>query len=157
MTGLWVAQKEAGRKQIAPEIINDFFCGCPSGINCRCQALLYCIYRFFVVLGKPGFDPGGLAGGNGDTRGDYGGLLTAVFYTRRHKISFWKFADTLAPSLILGQAIGRIGCFLNGDAHGYPTDLPWGMIYNKRLGMWFVFLFLALIISGCGMGFPSHG
>ena len=35
----------------------------------------------------------------------------------------------LAPSLILGQAIGRIGCFFNGDAHGYPTNLPWGLVY----------------------------
>jgi len=35
----------------------------------------------------------------------------------------------LSPSLILGQAIGRIGCFFNGDAHGYPTDMPWGLVY----------------------------
>jgi phosphatidylglycerol:prolipoprotein diacylglycerol transferase len=59
-----------------------------------------------------------------------GGLLTTIFYTWRHKIFFWKFADTLAPSLAIGQAIGRIGCFLNGDAHGYPTNMPWGMVYS---------------------------
>ena len=37
-----------------------------------------------------------------------------------------------APSLILGQSFGRIGCFFNGDAHGYPTDLPWGMVYSPE-------------------------
>ncbi len=48
----------------------------------------------------------------------------------RRRIPFWQWADTFAPSLILGQAIGRIGCFFNGDAHGYPTSLPWGLIYS---------------------------
>ena len=58
-----------------------------------------------------------------------GGLLIAVLYARKQKISFLKFVDTLTPSLILGQAIGRIGCFFNGDAYGYPTSLPWGIVY----------------------------
>jgi phosphatidylglycerol:prolipoprotein diacylglycerol transferase len=64
--------------------------------------------------------------------GILGGLLVCLFYTRRQKISFWKFVDIAAPSLILGQAIGRIGCFLNGDAHGYPTDMPWGLVYSPE-------------------------
>ena len=57
------------------------------------------------------------------------GFLASVWYTWEWKLPFWKWADTLAPSLILGQAIGRMACFLNGDAHGYPTDLPWGIVY----------------------------
>jgi len=60
----------------------------------------------------------------------FGGLLVGVIFSIRQKISFWRFADTLTPSLILGQAIGRIGCFLNGDAHGNPTRSPWGLIYS---------------------------
>jgi phosphatidylglycerol:prolipoprotein diacylglycerol transferase len=38
-------------------------------------------------------------------------------------------ADAIAPSLAIGQAIGRIGCFLVGDDYGVPTALPWGMAF----------------------------
>jgi phosphatidylglycerol:prolipoprotein diacylglycerol transferase len=58
-----------------------------------------------------------------------GGIVAAIWYTWKKRIPFWKWTDTFTPSLILGQAIGRIGCFLNGDAHGYPTALPWGLVY----------------------------
>ena len=39
-------------------------------------------------------------------------------------------ADIVAPSIILGQAIGRWGNFTNQEAHGGPTDLPWGIIID---------------------------
>ena len=48
-------------------------------------------------------------------------------FSRLRKIGFWSLTDTLVPSLILGQAIGRIGNFTNGDAFGLPTTLPWGI------------------------------
>jgi phosphatidylglycerol:prolipoprotein diacylglycerol transferase len=51
-----------------------------------------------------------------------GGVLTAIFFTRFKKISFWKLADIVAPSLILGQAIGRWGNFMNQEAHGGPVS-----------------------------------
>lgn len=38
-------------------------------------------------------------------------------------------ANAMAPSLALGQAIGRIGCFLVGDDYGVRTALPWGMAF----------------------------
>ena len=59
-------------------------------------------------------------------------ILAALWCAWREKISFWRWADTFAPSLILGQAIGRIGCFFNGDAHGYPTNLPWGLVFSPE-------------------------
>ncbi|MFI5314984.1 MAG: prolipoprotein diacylglyceryl transferase [Myxococcota bacterium] len=40
-------------------------------------------------------------------------------------------ATAIAPSLALGQAIGRIGCFLLGDDYGVPTSLPWGMSFPR--------------------------
>ncbi len=58
------------------------------------------------------------------------GLLFTIWFIRKHKIDFWRFADCLAPGLILGQAIGRIGCFLNGDAYGIPTQSWIGVIYK---------------------------
>lgn len=47
-----------------------------------------------------------------------GAVLTAIVYTRKKGISFWKVADIAAPSIILGQAIGRWGNFINQEAHG---------------------------------------
>ena len=55
------------------------------------------------------------------------GILTVYLFTRFKKVSFWALTDSVAPSLILGQAIGRIGNLMNGDAFGTPTDLPWGI------------------------------
>ena len=51
-----------------------------------------------------------------------GGIITAIIFTRKRNISFWQFADVLAPSLILGEAIGRWGNFTNQEAHGGPIS-----------------------------------
>lgn len=56
--------------------------------------------------------------------------LLAWWYFTRKGLSFWRFADIAAPALILGQAIGRIGCFFNGDAFGRPTEGWYGVIYQ---------------------------
>ena len=58
-----------------------------------------------------------------------GGLIVAYLYLNRRQISFWKMADVVAPAIILGQAFGRFGNFMNGDAHGRPTTMPWGIIF----------------------------
>jgi phosphatidylglycerol---prolipoprotein diacylglyceryl transferase len=63
----------------------------------------------------------------------YGGFTTAVIvgllYLRKHHISFWDAADVTAVCLVIGQAMGRWGCFFAGCCYGKPTDLPWGMVF----------------------------
>ncbi|MEB3339630.1 prolipoprotein diacylglyceryl transferase [Okeania sp.] len=54
-----------------------------------------------------------------------GGAIAGLIFARVSKISFWQLADLVAPSLILGQAIGRWGNFFNSEAFGSPTNLPW--------------------------------
>jgi phosphatidylglycerol:prolipoprotein diacylglycerol transferase len=54
-----------------------------------------------------------------------GGTIATLIFSRLNKVSFWQLADLVAPSLILGQAIGRWGNFFNSEAFGRPTDLPW--------------------------------
>ncbi len=58
-----------------------------------------------------------------------GGIITLIIYTRIHKISFWEMADYSAPAMILAQGIGRIACFMNGDAFGKPTGSNFGIVY----------------------------
>ncbi|CAD7842764.1 MAG: Prolipoprotein diacylglyceryl transferase [Olavius algarvensis Delta 4 endosymbiont] len=129
LVGYWVAKGEAQRNSIAIEKIEEF--------------LLYAITAavlgarlYYVTFTEPEIfwnDPLSVLaiwrGGLAIHGAILGGLLVSIIFTRIHNLSFWKFADTLAPALILGQAIGRVGCLFNGDAHGYPTDMPWGMIY----------------------------
>lgn len=59
-----------------------------------------------------------------------GGLVAGVTYARYRGIPVGKLADASAPAIILGQAIGRIGCMINGDVFGKPADLPWAVAYT---------------------------
>jgi phosphatidylglycerol:prolipoprotein diacylglycerol transferase len=60
-----------------------------------------------------------------------GALLAVFIYCWVKKISFWLLGDVIAPGAILGQAIGRIGCLMNGCCYGLPTSLPWGVVYTN--------------------------
>lgn len=55
------------------------------------------------------------------------GVLTVYIFCRKRGIDFLEMVDLLTPSLALGYAFGRIGCFLNGCCYGVPTKLPWGV------------------------------
>ncbi|KXG73757.1 prolipoprotein diacylglyceryl transferase [Thermotalea metallivorans] len=59
------------------------------------------------------------------------GVLFALWYTKKNKIFFWKAADAFAPGIIMGQAIGRIGC----DVFGIPMEriYPWGVKINNQI------------------------
>lgn len=56
-----------------------------------------------------------------------GGLIAVIIFSKLNKIPFFKLADLVAPFIILGQAIGRIGCFLAGICYGKVTTLPWAI------------------------------
>ena len=59
-----------------------------------------------------------------------GGTLAAVIYARVTGTKLGQLADVVAPALILAQAVGRIGCTINGDAFGIETTLPWAFVYT---------------------------
>jgi phosphatidylglycerol:prolipoprotein diacylglycerol transferase len=132
LAGLWLAEKEGTRKGIDKETVSGFFFY--ALLAAVIGARLY--YVAFTDAAGVWSNPLSVLavwqGGLAIHGAILGGLAVCLLYTWKKKISFWKFADTLAPSLILGQAIGRIGCFFNGDAHGYPTDLPWGLVYSPE-------------------------
>jgi phosphatidylglycerol:prolipoprotein diacylglycerol transferase len=70
-------------------------------------------------------------GGESITGGLAGGVLAAFLYLRRRRANFWRYFAASSPAILVGQAIGRVGCFLNGDAWGIPTTLPWGVAEPK--------------------------
>ncbi len=75
--------------------------------------------------------PGQIIGGGGLTA--YGAILGAALsvwvYSKLSKQPFGYLADTIAPGIILAQAIGRVGCTINGCCYGVATSLPWGITY----------------------------
>jgi phosphatidylglycerol:prolipoprotein diacylglycerol transferase len=64
-------------------------------------------------------------GGRGILGAVIGGAIVMYFYARKRGLNFAEWADIGAPSLALGQAIGRWGNYFNQELYGAPTDLPW--------------------------------
>lgn len=58
-----------------------------------------------------------------------GVILASIFFVRKYKINFWRFADFIIPAIPLGYFFGRMGNFLNGELYGRLTDIPWGMYF----------------------------
>jgi phosphatidylglycerol:prolipoprotein diacylglycerol transferase len=65
----------------------------------------------------------------------YGGFLGAaaafLVFAHKHRLPVLAMADLVAPSLMVGLACGRIGCFLNGCCYGGETERPWAMTFPK--------------------------
>lgn len=53
--------------------------------------------------------------------------IVAWYYARRRRIDFWLLADAIGPGALIGQAIGRLGNYINQELYGPPTTLPWGI------------------------------
>lgn len=78
-------------------------------------------------------DPGSIFGleGLGIFGGILGATLVGVIYAKINRFPIGRIADLAAPGALLGQAIGRIGCIINGCCYGKPTDLAWGVFYTN--------------------------
>lgn len=68
-------------------------------------------------------------GGISQWGGLFGAMVGAFIWARRAKFSFWKIIDAGGPGAMIGLTIGRIGDIINGEHHGSPTTLPWGVEY----------------------------
>lgn len=92
----------------------------------------YLFWNLDLFLENPGvfFSSGA---GNSITGGLVGGMLGGLFYTCRKNMNYFEYFSLLSPGILFGQAIGRIGCFINGDAHGTATNSFLG-VYFPRYG-----------------------
>jgi phosphatidylglycerol:prolipoprotein diacylglycerol transferase len=132
LVGYWLAGREVERKGIGKEKFQEFFLYAVIGAVIGTRFY----YVAFTDLSMFWEDPLSVLaiwhGGLAIHGAILGGLVVSILYTRKQNINLAAFLDTLSPPLILGQAIGRIGCFFNGDAHGYPTRMPWGLVYSPE-------------------------
>lgn len=76
--------------------------------------------------------------------GIIGALISTAIYCKYKKISFKNALDVCCPGLFIGQAIGRLGNFVNAEVYGLKTDLPWGMSINGAAPVHPLFLYESL-------------
>jgi len=142
LAGGWLAAREVERRGYDPEMVWDVliwlvvgaivgarlwhvFTPSPSSIAEGITTQYYLTHPFDLInLRRGGLGvPGGVAGG----------ALALYFYVRRNKkINFSEWVDIIAPSLALGQAIGRWGNYFNQELYGAPTNLPWKIFIDPQ-------------------------
>ena len=126
---VFIALREAKRLKISEDdILNLAMIAIPCGlIGARAY---YVIFNWSYYAGDISeilnFRGGGLA----IHGGLIGGILAGLIYAKVKNINFFKLADCVVLGIPLAQAIGRWGNFLNQEAHGGPTDLPWGIMVD---------------------------
>jgi phosphatidylglycerol:prolipoprotein diacylglycerol transferase len=134
LLGGWLASKEAKRRGHDPEIVWDLiiwliiggvigarlwhvFTPTPSAIAEGVTTLFYLTHPFDLINIRNG--------GLGIPGAVIGGAVALYFFARKRGLNFTEWTDIAAPSLALGQAIGRWGNYFNQELYGAPTTLPW--------------------------------
>ncbi len=133
LAGIWLARKRAERTIITSDQILDLslYLIISSVLGAR---LLYVVLHWgefsdnlFLIVNP--FQSPGEFGVSGLVF--YGGLLsgtlTGIWFAFRNDLPFRVLADVMTPSIALGLAISRIGCFLNACCFGLPCEQPWGV------------------------------
>jgi len=130
LTGIILALREAKRVGEEPENILDlaFYSIIAAIVGSR---LLYIVLNYQYYIENPlemiKIWSGGLV--------YYGGFLLAlivgIWYIRKSHLPLWKTADIIAPSIAIGEAIGRLGCFSAGCCYGKVTTLPWAVTFSN--------------------------
>jgi len=138
---IWMVwQKKRGAKFTYDAIFTGALVGIPSGVII--SRLLHVLDNIVVAWQRPDLvaegqvidyiqDPGRLIGFEGLTA--YGAVLGAALgvwiYCKITKLDIGYVSHIIAPAVISAQAIGRIGCLLNGCCYGVACSLPWGITY----------------------------
>ncbi len=138
VAGAWLATRESKRRGHDPEIIWDLLTYLLIGgiVGARLWHILTPPPSSGITAGWYLTHPlDALAiwkGGLGIPGAVIGGLIALYFYTRKHKLNFAEWTDITAPSIALGQAIGRWGNFVNQELYGAPTNLPWKLYIDPQ-------------------------
>lgn len=125
---LWTLREVRKGAKISPDtVFTAALVGIPSGVI---------FSRLLHVLDNWSYysqNPGQIIGGGGLAA--YGAILGAALgifvYSRLAHFKFGYFADVLAPGIILAQAVGRVGCTLNGCCYGTQANIPWAIVYTN--------------------------
>ena len=129
LIGIALAIREAKRVGISEDdVLNIAIIAIPVAIICA--RLYYVIFSWDYYSQNPSEILNIRGGGLAIHGGLIGGILTGFIYAKVKKLDFFKTADAVMVGMPLAQAIGRWGNFINGEAHGGPTSLPWGIMVD---------------------------
>lgn len=120
LLGVYLATREAKRRGIDPDIILDLVLWVlPAAIiGAR---LYFVLFEWRYYSAHPADIFAVWKGGLAIHGGLIGAFVVGYFFIRKHRLPFLVFADLIVPSVLLGQAIGRWGNFINQEAHGGPV------------------------------------
>jgi phosphatidylglycerol:prolipoprotein diacylglycerol transferase len=129
LAGLWVVNRQARKAGLDAVRVTDMAVWVLIAGLVGAKLLLLAVeWRYYLrnpremlsILQSGGVFYGGLLGG----------ILVAWVCVRRYSLPGWPTADALAPGLILGQSIGRLGCFAAGCCYGRPAQVPWAVTFR---------------------------
>lgn len=122
LVGVIMAMREATRRGVDSDNILDLvLIGVPVGLICA--RLYYVIFELPFYIANPGEIIKIWHGGIAIYGGLIGGFIVLLVLCIRRKISVWLMLDIAAPSVLLGQIVGRWGNFMNQEAFGAKTSL----------------------------------
>jgi phosphatidylglycerol:prolipoprotein diacylglycerol transferase len=128
LAALWLLRRRASAFGVAPDVASDIGIWLLLSGLVGAKLLLVIVEWPQYVSSWSGLKDLARAGGV-----YYGGLIGAVVATavllRKRAISFFTFADMAAPSVALGQCLGRVGCLLAGCCWGRICTLPWAITF----------------------------
>ncbi|MCP4361254.1 MAG: prolipoprotein diacylglyceryl transferase, partial [Chloroflexi bacterium] len=132
--GAWWAVRELRKRNQPPRVIDEFY----NGLILVIFAGYFFARLTYVILDMLGgekyssfFDILNVrAGGVNILGGFIGAAVVGLAYVKWKRLPFWDYADVAGPALLLAQAIGRWGNFINQELYGPPTELPWGILID---------------------------
>jgi len=124
LIGVSLSQYLAEKRRVNPELLGDLTIWLVLGAI-PCARIYYVAFEWPQYAQRPEDIIAIWKGGIAIHGAILGGTIAALIFAKIQRVSFWQLADLIAPSAILGQAIGRWGNFFNSEAFGSPTDLPW--------------------------------
>ncbi|ERJ11249.1 prolipoprotein diacylglyceryl transferase [Haloplasma contractile] len=131
LVGLYIAKKEVKRRGLNVDVLDDLaLYTVTSGVlGARLFYILFYNLNYYI---KHPVDIIKIYDGGMSIHGAlFTAFIVAFVYIRKNNLSFLKYADAVAPSIILGQGIGRVGC----DVFGKPMDDPkfWGVMFHGQI------------------------
>ena len=127
LTAEILARREAKRRGLSADIVDN------AAIVAVLAGLVGARLVYILVLGR------GMSfldmievwkGGLSSHGGYIFGIIAGLLYFKFKKVDLLKYADAVIPYMLIGWAIGRIGCFLNWDSYGKITNVAWAVVVN---------------------------
>ena len=128
LVGLWLFRRELRRSRLPDTALDAALAGVVGGM-----AGAKLLWVFEHIGEEPFIDLLLSRGGMSWFGGFAGGILAGLWIIHRRRLPKIAVLAAATPALAIGQAIGRIGCFLVGDDYGRPSHLPWAVAFPQGL------------------------